>query len=168
MDIPPLLSDTDPLLARTMPKFDFKTSDAGTLEDLLLAAMEKYGGVGLAANQIGIEANACAVKLGLEEKAQPTVMFNPMMTWLSTDTIMLDEGCLTFDGLFLMVKRPKEAQVTFQDREGVRRVLDLKGWDARIVLHETDHLNGVVFTSRVSKLRLDMAKKKARKGKNNA
>jgi hypothetical protein len=91
----------------------------------------------------------------------PIVLFNPMLTWLSTDTIALDEGCLTFDGLYLLIKRPKEVQVTYQDKDQVRHVLDLKGWDARIVLHETDHFNGVVFTSRVSKLRLNMAKKKA-------
>lgn len=159
-----LLPDSDPMLARVMPTFNFKTENAAELEQILLTEMARHDAAGLAANQIGIEANACAVKL----TDGPLVMFNPMMSWLSSDTIALDEGCLTFEGLYLMIKRPKEVQVTYQDKDGVRRVQDLKGWDARIVLHETDHLNGVVFTSRVSKLRLEMAKKKASKTKKSA
>lgn len=147
------------MLGQVMPKFDFKSQDAVALEKTLVEQMDQHRAVGLAANQIGIETSACAVKLSTGS----IVLFNPMLTWLSTETISMDEGCLTFIGLYLPVKRPKEVQVTFQDSNGVRQVLDLKGWDARIVLHETDHLSGVLFTSRVSKLRLNMAKKKMHK-----
>lgn len=165
MDIPALLPDTDPLLARVMPKFDFRTDNAKELEAILLTSMEHYEAVGLAANQIGIEADVCAVRLGDSQNPRPIVMFNPVLTWLSPDTVAMDEGCLTFEGIYLVIKRPKDVQVTFEDSAGVRQVMDLTGWEARIVLHETDHLAGVVFTSLVSKLRLSLAKKKALKQK---
>jgi peptide deformylase len=161
MTFPELLSDDHPLLATAMPVFDYRAQNAQELEDLLLRTMEHYNGLGLAANQVGITANACAVTIA----EKPMVMFNPLVTWLDTETVAMEEGCLTFANLWLKVSRPKDIQVTYQDAVGVRHALDLSGLDARVVLHETDHLLGVVFTSRVSKLKLSMAKKKAQKRK---
>jgi peptide deformylase len=160
----PLLPDNHPMLARTMPVFDFSPSDAkqraAALVDALVEAMHHHRGIGLAANQIGIEARAFAIQISSGESL---VMFNPLVTWMSTDTAKLTEGCLSFTGLELSITRPRDIQIAYDDEEGVRRVLDLTGIDARCALHECDHLDGVVFTSKVSKLRLAMARKKMQK-----
>lgn len=161
--MPPLLPDTHPMLLRPMPQFDFAAPDAvveaRAIANTLKEAMKHYGGVGLAANQVGIEVRAFC----MDTVDGPVVLFNPLVTWLSHDSISLEEGCLTFANLWLKIGRPKECQVRYTDEEGATQVLDLKGYEARCALHEMDHLDGVVFIRRVSRLKLEMAKKKARK-----
>lgn len=161
--IPKLLPDTHPLLAQRMPLFEFEDEGAGerarALSDTLLAALVHYEGSGIAANQLGIEARAFA----MQNRDGPIVCFNPIITWLSSESAKIEEGCLTFTNLWLTISRPKECQLKYTDCDGETHVLDLSGYEARIALHETDHLDGVNFTSLVSKLRLSIAKKKAKK-----
>ena len=73
------------------------------------------------------------------------------------------EGCLSHIGLLLNIRRPKKLVAKFLDIEENECILEFSGIDARCFLHEYDHLQGIEFTDRVSKLKLDMAKKKQRK-----
>lgn len=158
--IPPLLPDEHPLLAKEMPPFDFATDDGPSLAKTLRDAMLLYGGIGLAANQIGIEKAVFAMETMAGERI---VLFNPMVTWLSTDVVAISEGCLSFPGLELKIRRPADCQVSYQNELGKKIVTYFTGMDARCALHEMDHLAGIVFTSKVSKLKLALARKKQKK-----
>lgn len=145
--------------------FDFDDTDAvdkaRQVADTLVEALVHYDGAGIAANQLGMNIRAFAM-----QTANGTIVcFNPIITWLSSESTKIEEGCLTFAGLWLTISRPQECQLRYTDKDGHTQVLDLKGFEARCALHETDHLDGVNFTSLVSKLRLSIARKKARKHK---
>lgn len=143
-----------------MPRFNFEEEDAHDIATTMIEAMTYYGGIGLAANQIGIETSVFAMET---LRFGPIVLFNPMITWLSTDSRLLSEGCLTFPQLELGIRRPSECQVSYQTADGQKMVHHFKGIEARCVQHEMDHLVGVLFTSKVSKLRLRFAQKKQKK-----
>ena len=75
----------------------------------------------------------------------------------------MDEGCLTFPGLWLKVKRPQGIKVEFEDEMGTRQEYQLFGLEARIFQHEMDHMEGTDFTQKVSKLRLDIGLRRQKK-----
>ena len=152
-----LLPDTHPMLVERMPEFDFDKQDAKTVRDMLIHALLRFDGFGLAANQIGLKYRAFAMNY----HGRPTVFFNPVITELSAETVLMEEGCLSFPNLKLKIKRPATCRLIYSDSNGNRQTLLLDDWHARCALHEVDHLNGVVFTSKVSRLKLQMAIKKA-------
>lgn len=158
--IPPLLPDDHPLLAKQMPRFDFAVDDAKEIAATLVEAMTYYDGIGLAANQIGIEKSAFTMETAT---SGPIVLFNPLVTWLTAESEFMTEGCLTFPGLGLKISRPTECQIRYQTENGETVVKHFTGIEARCALHEMDHLLGVVFTEKVSKLKLTMARKKLKK-----
>lgn len=121
--------------------------------------MTEDGGVGFAANQMGFLYRVFAMNIG----EQTTFLYNPEVVSSSDELLTITEGCLSFPGLFMKVKRPKAVRVRYQDREGEIHEEDLAGIAARCFQHELDHLDGICFTDRVSKLTLDMAKKKLAK-----
>jgi peptide deformylase len=89
------------------------------------------------------------------------VMYNPRIVDLSDEIISLDEACLSFPGLSAKVKRPNGLRVRYELPNGVTETKRFTGMTARVVQHENDHLNGVLFFDHISKLKLDMAIKKA-------
>jgi len=96
-----------------------------------------------------------------EEK--PMTIINPVITEVSTNQVEMTEGCLSFPGLFMNVKRPDTVGVKYLDTQQKECIIKLEGFHARVFLHEYDHLQGITFDQRVSKMRLDMAKKKQKK-----
>jgi len=153
----------DNLILKTISspwEFSEDNESARQLEIDMVQAMIEHGGIGLAANQVGLDKRVFAIHL----KSQvPFCMFNPEIISLDTEECLGDEGCLSFPNLWLQVKRPKEIKAKYLDRSGKEFIIELKGIDARCFLHELDHLNGVCFVERVSKLKLAMAVKKQRK-----
>jgi peptide deformylase len=93
----------------------------------------------------------------------PFALFNPKLITESQEQQESEEGCLSFPGLLFNVKRAENIIVEFLDRNKKSYIIRLDGIDARCFLHELDHLNGICFTSRISKLKLDIALKKQRK-----
>ena len=85
--------------------------------------------------------------------------FNPKITRASQETDMMKEGCLSFPDLYLMIKRAKSIEFEYQDVEGEKHTLILEGMGARVVQHELDHLNGIVFLQRASRLKIERALK---------
>ena len=71
------------------------------------------------------------------------------------------EGCLSFPGIFVKIERPKEIEVQYETTQGETKTARLDGMESKCFQHEFDHLEGITFNTRVSKLRWDMAKKKA-------
>ena len=127
------------------------------LIDDMFDTMYEENGIGLAANQVGYN-----FKMFVTEGEPAFAVFNPTITYRSPNEILMDEACLSFPGLQLKVKRPASIRVRFQDPYGNWITRQFAGMSARVFLHEYDHLFGVDFTDKVSKLKLDMAKKKVK------
>ena len=85
--------------------------------------------------------------------------FNPELTRVSQETDLLKEGCLSFPDIYLMIKRPRVCEMKYQDADGNEHSTMLDGVGARCAQHEIDHLNGIVFLQRASKLKLERALK---------
>jgi len=86
-----------------------------------------------------------------ERWGAPKVFVNPRLSEPSPELEMLDEGCLSFPALYLPIVRPSSITVEYEDPEGQTHKEQLSGYYARQVMHENDHLNGVVFVDRLSK-----------------
>lgn len=117
-----------------------------TLLDDLYDTMVEYDGVGIAAPQINVPLRVAIVELG--EEREILEMINP--TVLDTNGAEIDiEGCLSFPGLYGEVERPTYVKIEANDREGQVYELEASGFDARAILHEIDHLDGVLFDSKI-------------------
>lgn len=144
---------------RTPPElFDFeKDGDkAQEIADKMSEAMVKFGGIGLSANQVGLNARMFVMRT--EDKGI-VPFFNPELTKVSQDTDLMKEGCLSFPDIYLMIKRSTTIELKYQDVKGEEQVIMLDGLAARCVQHEIDHLNGVLFLQRASRLKLERALK---------
>ncbi|MBD8025825.1 peptide deformylase [Ureibacillus sp. Re31] len=117
-----------------------------TLLDDLYDTMVEYDGVGIAAPQINVPLRVAIVELG--EERDILEMINP--TILETSGSEVDiEGCLSFPNLYGEVERPTYVKIEACDREGRVYELEAGGFDARAILHEIDHLDGVLFDSKL-------------------
>lgn len=117
------------------------------LLDDLYDTMVEHDGVGIAAPQIGVDLRVAIVELG-EDILE---MINPIV--LETRGEAEDvEGCLSFPDLFGMVKRPTYVKIEAADREGRIYELEAEDFEARCILHEIDHLDGVLFDSKITRV----------------
>jgi peptide deformylase len=125
-----------------------------SLRDLIrqmLQTMYSEDGIGLAAPQVGINKQLLVIDVDPEEASTlPLVMINPAITGFSNELALDQEGCLSIPGVFLDVKRPEAIEVTFKDETGRPRKLKVNDIVARVIQHEIDHLNGVLFVDRVA------------------
>ena len=133
--------------------------DRVLLKTNLLETMDSHNGLGLSANQCGLMHQAFAVYIDWPDRVK-TVCFNPEIVWSSEETSYIEEGCLTYPGLYLKIRRPVKIKVTYENVDGSVSTQDLEDLEARIFQHEYDHMNGSDFTQRVSPLVLQRAKKK--------
>ena len=119
----------------------------------LRETMKAYGGVGLAANQVGVAQRVLVVDVPLEEGARAVhALINPVVK-RRTGTISGEEGCLSLPGIWEDVTRSERVVVEALDEQGHRLVLDVEGYLARAIQHEMDHLDGVLFVDRLSPLK---------------
>lgn len=134
-------------------EFDFEKpiQDPVELADQLWENMLHYNGVGLSANQVGIDAKVFV--MGKDDFRLN--VFNPQVLTFGKELVAMKEGCLTWPGLFLSIRRPKDIIVSYYDEKGENHKMRFEGMTARIFLHEYDHMIGVDFTQRASKLVLD-------------
>ena len=166
----PLIPPTDPrLLMNIAPYTDdmlkvFEIKDRKELSDKMYKSMVKYGGIGLSANQVGLPFRMFVMGGHPQiEDGKVRNCFNPIIKDLSEETVLMKEGCLSFPFLFLSIKRPQWVNVQYTDENGKTVEEYLHGMSARIFQHENEHMNGYIFTDLVSKMKLDMAKKKQSK-----
>lgn len=155
-----LLFYPDEWLTKEVKPFNFEEHDAKVIENQMITLMNLSKGVGLAANQVGLDSQIFVMTNKYGEKFS---IINPTVIAASKEIVEGDEGCLSFPGLILKVKRAQSIAVEFYDPKGDKQNLEFTDWDARVFQHEFDHLFGVNFINRVSKLRLDRAKKKQEK-----
>jgi len=145
-----------------LKEHDFK--DRKELSDSMFDTMKKYGGIGLTCNQVGLPFNMFVLgdHVGLENGLKMSC-FNPMIISASEETVAMKEGCLTFPFVFLTITRPRKIVVKYEDEKGDLQEGNLDGMMSRIFQHEYDHILGKNFTEYASKMKLDLAYKKAEK-----
>ena len=114
----------------------------------LVDTMRAKNGVGLSANQIGIQARVFVMYADVKEK-EILCCFNPKIIAVSEEQILMDEGCLSMPGLWLKIRRPEGIEVTYENASGELQERALFGLEARIFQHEYDHMEGINFTQRV-------------------
>ena len=118
-------------------------------------------GMGLAANQVGITKRFFAIGHETFDTFQKhAIIWNPKVISFSEEKIIDVEGCLSFKGIWLKVERPKTVEVEYETTQGTKQTARLDGMESKCFQHECDHLDGITFNKRVSKLRWDMARKK--------
>ena len=155
-----LVLEKDPILKQNCEDFDFSSDDdAEKLAKQLSADMVNNEGIGLAAPQIGIPKRVFVIG----DDCGILACFNPEITHYSEEEDWFTEGCLSFPGLYIKIKRPATIDARFQDLDGTWRDMKLEGIIARCYQHELDHLNGVLFQLRAGHIALQMAKKRRMK-----
>ncbi len=116
----------------------------------MLVTMYSCDGIGLAAPQVGIHKRMIVVDVAPDqEQAPPLVLINPEIQDYSGEVILDQEGCLSIPGVYCDVKRYDEIVVSFKDETGRPRRVKTTGLLARVIQHEIDHLNGVLFVDLV-------------------
>lgn len=146
------------LLHRAVKDFDFNSQDPKQITQEMIAIMERYNGIGIAANQVGLDARIFIMGSNkIDGFCKPQAFINPVITKINDEMTLDKEGCLSFPTLFLNVKRPSKIEATYYDVDGNLQEVRVSGYMAKCFQHEYDHLNGICFTNRVSKLKLDMA-----------
>jgi peptide deformylase len=165
-----LIPPTDPRVLTAIAPFQndmlqeegFK--DRKELSDQMFETMFKYGGIGLSANQVGLPFNMFVMGGHRQlEKGLKLTCFNPMIISSSEEKVVMKEGCLTFPFVWLSITRPRKVVVKYEDENGELKEGHLDGMMSRIFQHEYDHMLGRTFTEYASKMKLDMAYKKAEK-----
>lgn len=136
----------DPILRKVVDPVPQITPELVKLTDVMLDTMHRASGVGLAANQIGLD-TAIAV-IGYRETVMR--MFNPRILERSEETQLYGEGCLSVPGVDGDVKRALEVRAQWTDEHGELQERHFSGHLARIVQHEVDHLNGIVIVNHFS------------------
>jgi peptide deformylase len=119
-----------------------------TLADEMLDVMYDAPGIGLAANQIGIQKKIFVWDLG--DDAGPQTIVNPVIAEYGDDEWLYDEACLSIPGLYVEMLRPKTIHVKGIDLDGNEVAFDADELLARLFQHEVDHLNGVVMFERMT------------------
>ena len=158
-----LIKSPNTWLQTEVDPFDFDKFDAKDVSEKMIALMVLEGGIGLSANQVGLNGQIFVMKPHLLEDNTPLTVINPIIDKVSVNTELMPEGCLSHPDLYLKVARPKGLVVKLLDIDAKECIMELYDIDARCFLHEYDHLQGIEFTNRVSRLKLDMAKKKQTK-----
>jgi peptide deformylase len=157
----------DPVLRKKGEKITVFNGALATFAGQMIEAMHAAGGIGLAAQQVGRAVQMCVVDLRgadaefdwrLDGAKPPLDLFMPMVVVnpklavaRKTPTAVSDEGCLSFPGIRGDVERAVALSAEFQDQGGLPHVLECTGLFARCMLHEIDHLNGVLFIDRMEK-----------------
>lgn len=116
----------------------------------MLQTMYSEDGIGLAAPQVGVHKQLIVVDCEPDQpEAPPLILINPVILKSSQKLCVTQEGCLSIPEVFLDVVRPESIEVSFKDEQGRPQKLKAEGLLARVIQHEIDHLNGVVFVDRV-------------------
>ena len=144
--------------AHPLERDEIVSAPVQKLIDDMIETMREYNGVGLAAPQVheGLRIFVAAISPDEEEplpdSAEPMVFINPVITPLGSERVEDWEGCLSVPDMHGRVLRAEEIDVTCRDRRGGRLVVRAHGHPARVIQHETDHLDGFLFVDRMNGL----------------
>jgi peptide deformylase len=151
----PILDEMMPLVDLTNPGFD-----PVELKDRMTKMMLENRGQGMAANQCNLRVSAF-VMASVNDASR--LFINPTIVNASDETELSPEGCLSSPGIWMRVARPKVISVHWYDENLEEQLSNIQSIGARIFLHEYDHLMGITYKDRVSKLKWDRAVQKKAK-----
>ena len=156
----PLIDCNDPILKQELEPFDFTNPPANPLDLVtdLAETMLHNNGIGISANQCGLPYRVFVLYGG-----ELIPCFNPRIVDASTETVVMEEGCLSYPDLFVKVKRSRRIKVRYTEPNGETVTRTFDGMTARAFQHEMDHLNGINYQQRANKLHLEQARKKKQK-----
>lgn len=156
-----LVESDNPILFKECEEFDFLNPpfEPIAFAKALTKFMYDNNGIGLAANQVGIPYRVFAMR-GAPENF---VCFNPRIVMSSEEQVTLEEGCLSYPGLLVKVKRPRHIRCRFMLPNGDTKTETFTGMTARIFQHELDHLDGIAYYNRANKFHRDQAFRKWKK-----
>ncbi len=145
----------DKILKRKIKQVSIEDIKKGSFKELILTmkeTMKANQGVGLAANQIGKDLAIFVVDPKFaEDKNAPEVYINPEITEYSKEKDEVEEGCLSIPEYYAKIKRSKKIRIKFMSEKGEKVKLKAKSFLARVIQHETDHLNGLTIKDRFKK-----------------
>ena len=152
----------NPILDKKLQEVDLENPgfDPVELKQQMTDVMLASGGIGLSASQVGLDYKLFVMG---DKPENVTLHINPTVLQYTEETVNELEGCLSFPNMFVKIKRPKEILAEFYDENLEKQTVKITGYSARCYLHELDHCLGITFKDRASKLKWDMAKKKAKK-----
>ena len=133
--------------AKRVAKVDQKIRE---LTQQMLQTMYSADGSGLAAPQVGINKQIIVIDCEPDNPENPPlILINPVIKIFGRSMCDSQEGCLSIPGVYLDVKRPEIVEITYKDENGRPKTLKADGLLSRVIQHEIDHLNGVMFVDRV-------------------
>lgn len=158
MSLPPIVSVPHPALRQKLALVSVFDKELAALADIMIQVMRKANGVGLAANQINERQRmfVYAIDEPFELNGHtiapilPRAIINPTITIIGNHTEVEEEGCLSIPHLYGPVARANRIRLDAQDIDGTPFSKEVSGYEARIIQHETDHLNGVLFLDKVA------------------
>jgi peptide deformylase len=155
----------DPMLRKVAVPITVIDAGIQTLASDMLETMYEAPGVGLAAPQVGVLQRliVCDVAVEDDEEPRPMTLINPEVVWASEERRIHTEGCLSIPEFTEEVERPSMVRVAYVDLEGKPREVEADGLLATCLQHEIDHLDGVLFIDRISRLKRERIVKKFQK-----
>lgn len=159
----PIVKYGDPVLREVAEEISEISQETKVLVSEMADALKKAQGLGLAAPQVGVGKRLFLVNLSAVDITESLRVFiNPEI--LATEgEVEMEEGCLSFPGLYLKIVRAATVTVRATDLDGQKFELDLEGLAARAVLHEFDHLEGVLFIDHLSTIARSLIRGKLKK-----
>jgi len=157
-----LLFHPDEFLSKQVKAVDLENPgfDPVELKKEMTELMLASNGIGLSANQVGLDAQVFVMGDSVENS---TICINPTVLQYTQETVDDIEGCLSFPNIYVKIKRPKEILAEWYNEDLEKQTVKIEGYSAKCYLHELDHLLGITFKDRASKLKWNMATKKAKK-----
>jgi peptide deformylase len=155
-----LVPEDDPILTEPIPEFNFNNPpiNPNKFASTLVETCKKHNGYGLSANQCGFKHRVFVIGTGDNYVA----FFNPKILETKGE-IHMAEACLSFPMLAIHITRPAEVVIEYQDFNGEKHTEHFIGMTARCILHELDHLNGIVYTTKAKPLALQNGIKRRNK-----
>jgi peptide deformylase len=161
MAVRPLVILPDKQLRRVSEPVEKIDAKLRELARDMFETMYDAPGVGLAAVQVGVPLRLVTIDATRgEEEKKPIALINPEIVWESEETVAHEEGCLSIPDFLDMVIRPERVRLRFLDLEGEKQEIEASDLLARVVQHEVDHINGILFIDHLSKLKRDRVVKK--------
>ena len=153
MALLPITLYGDKILSKKVDKVtevDLKTIE---LIKNMFDTMKNASGIGLAANQVGVDKSIFVIDIspveGYEEH-KPTALINPEIVNFSQEKVFIEEGCLSIPDIRAEVERPKSIKIKYQDADLVEHEIEATDLLARVMQHEFDHLQGVLFIDKIN------------------
>jgi peptide deformylase len=151
----PLTYYGNPILRKKCEPIESITDEIKQLVADMIHTLDTSNCIGLAAPQVGrpirlfVMRRYLAVENGKWKLSDPYVFINPQLTVLSKQTQIDDEACASIPGLRLPVERPMHLRIESTNLKGEKVVEEIEGYHARVIMHENDHINGVLYIDRV-------------------